>query len=108
MKTLNAKKRQVGYLIRRDEKESWVQDQMKKHPNVLYLHRGAEYLQPSYPIVLDPESIRLGWEHLSDCQLHLSNHIQEAIRHGYDPCTQFDYSIVKVVINEMKVQDGTI
>jgi hypothetical protein len=107
MKTVNiyGGKKQVGYLIRRDDKDSWIQAQIQKlqtqHPNATYIKGAPSYLFPSMaPSVNPPDSIRMGWVNMSDAIQALHEHLDNAKKYGYNPEEQFDFRVVKITIIE--------
>jgi len=106
MKTLNIgnKKKQVGYLIRMDEKDSWTQKQLKQIQQQYispptYVRSGPLYLHPNY-VVKDSSSPRMGWEHASDATLAMDAYIVNAKQYGVDPEERFDFKIVKITVIE--------
>jgi len=102
MRTLNTKKRQIGYLIRRDPKKSWVKTVIKKNPGYTFRHPGPDYI---YPKSKGPYlgSIRLGWVNYEDCKKGLEAHIQECKDMGIHVFNTSNFSIVKVIITEEKI-----
>ena len=75
MKTLNIKnrKKKVGYLIRRDLKDSWRKAQEKKL-GVPYKKGPPMYLKPAGFQDPNTDSMMMGWVKLNDCQKFLSDH----------------------------------
>jgi len=107
MKAINiyGGKKQIGYLIRRDEKDSWVQGQIQKlqvqHPKAVYIKGAPSYLFPSMaPLINPPDSIRIGWVSRSDAVQALQNHLDNAKRYGYNPEEQFDFKVIKITVIE--------
>lgn len=101
MKLLEAgrKKKRIGYLIRRDLKQSWIDEQIKNN-SVIFYNNGPEYIHPTLTPVIPPESVGLGWEHLSDAQMALAYHLDNASIHGFNSEEKWNYKVVKVTVIE--------
>jgi hypothetical protein len=105
MKTLNIgkKRKEIGYLIRRDIKQSYV-DKIQKQHNMPFIASGPEYLYPRVPRILAACSIRMGWEYLTEAVKAMVEHIDDCRANGFDAEEKFDYKVVKITVTEEDVQ----
>lgn len=94
----------IGYLIRRDIKQSWI-DKTQKQYNVPFIACSPEYLHPCVSKRSDiPNSIKDSWEYLSEAVDVMVKHIDECKTFGFGDEEKFDCKVVKITVIEEEVQ----
>lgn len=97
MKTLDMKHRQIGYLIKQTERESWIKLQPSN-----YVRSKPHYIHPE-DYYTGAESIRLGWWDLADCKQVFNTYIQELKTNYPEKLKQYNFTIVKVIVTEKTI-----